>query len=338
MIELDGSFGEGGGQILRTALSLSLCTGQPFVIDRIRAGRQKPGLLRQHLTAVQAAQAIGSANTEGAALGSQRLVFRPGAVRGGDYRFAIGTAGSCTLVLQTVLPALLCADATSTVTVSGGTHNPSAPPADFLQHAFLPLLARMGVEASLELLAHGFYPAGGGEVRLRVTPTPALRALQLCERGGPGETRAESWISGVPGHVAERELATVRQRLGLNEALCTVRTPERRQGPGNVLLVFVPSETVCEVFAGFGEHGVSAERVAHGVCREVNAYLASGATVGEHLADQLLLPMALAGGGSFTTATISSHCRTNMAVIERFLPVRFEVADEGGRHRVGVRA
>lgn len=336
MIELDGSFGEGGGQILRTALSLSLCTGSPFVIDRIRAGRQKPGLLRQHLTAVQAAQAIGSAGVEGATLGSQRLEFRPAALRGGDYRFAIGTAGSCTLVLQTLLPALLRADGPSTVTISGGTHNPAAPPADFLQQAFLPLLGRMGVETSLEVLAHGFFPAGGGELRLRITPTPTLSPLHLPERGATGETRAESWISGVPGHVAERELATVRQRLGLTEVQCAVRTPERRQGPGNVLLVFVPSAAVCEVFSGFGEHGVSAERVANGVCREVQAYLASGASVGEHLADQLLLPMALAGGGSFTAATISSHCRTNMAVIERFLPVKFRVSEGDGWQRVEV--
>lgn len=336
MIELDGSFGEGGGQILRTALALSLCTGQPFRIENIRAGRQKPGLLRQHLTAVQAAQAVGDAVAEGAALGSQTLSFTPGRVRGGDYRFAIGTAGSCTLVLQTVLPALLSADTPSTVTVSGGTHNPAAPPADFLQHAFLPLLARMGVEASLEIVAHGFFPAGGGELRLTVKPAPSLLPIQLKDRGSFSEGRAESWLCGVPGHVAERELATVRQRLGWSEGQCAVRTPEQRRGPGNVLLLFLPAEAVCEVFTGFGEHQVSAERVANGACRAAQAYMASGAAVGEHLADQLLLPMALAGSGSFTASAVSSHCRTNMRIIERFLPVRFKIHADGERQEIRV--
>lgn len=176
MIALDGAQGEGGGQILRSALSLSMITGQPFTITGIRAGRAKPGLLRQHLTAVKAAAEICRATVEGAELGSQRLVFRPGTVRGGDYRFAIGSAGSCTLVLQTVLPALWFADGPSRVEVSGGTDNPSAPPADFIRRVLEPLLARIGVHQQTTLLRHGFYPAGGGVVATEVL----CRCVERC--------------------------------------------------------------------------------------------------------------------------------------------------------------
>lgn len=173
MIALDGAQGEGGGQILRSALSLSMITGQPFTITGIRAGRAKPGLLRQHLTAVKAAAEICRATVEGAELGSQRLLFRPGTVRGGDYRFAIGSAGSCTLVLQTVLPALWFADGPSRVEVSGGTDNPSAPPADFIRRVLEPLLAKIGIHQQTTLLRHGFYPAGGGSGGISRRPTGA---------------------------------------------------------------------------------------------------------------------------------------------------------------------
>jgi RNA 3'-terminal phosphate cyclase (ATP) len=206
-IELDGAQGEGGGQILRTALTLSMLTGTPFQIEHIRAGRSKPGLLRQHLTAVQAATEISGATVEGAEAGSQTLRFTPGPIRGGDYRFAIGTAGSCTLVLQTILPALWFADAPSTVSVSGGTHNRAAPPVDFLIRAWLPLVARMGVLQTLALKRHGFYPAGGGEVLATVTPCAgALGTLHLVERGAQQALRADGIVAGVRGGVARREL------------------------------------------------------------------------------------------------------------------------------------
>src|SRR2546428_9297761 len=160
MITIDGSFGEGGGQILRTALSLSLATGTPFRIENIRAGRKKAGLLRQHLTAVLAAAEIGAAEIEGATLGSTMLTFTPKSVRAGEYRFAVGTAGSGTLVFQTILPALLRASAATRVTIEGGTHNSAAPPFDFLDRTFLPLIRKMGATVSLKLERYGFYPAG----------------------------------------------------------------------------------------------------------------------------------------------------------------------------------
>src|SRR5947207_15592691 len=168
MITIDGSQGEGGGQILRTSLALSLVTGQPFCMERIRVRRQKPGLLRQHLTAVEAAKTVGCAEVEGAEMNSQTLEFRPGPVTPGNYRFAVGTAGSATLVLQTVLPSLLTASGKSTLTLEGGTHNPLAPPFDFLVGSFMPLIRRMGATVELDLKAPGFFPAGGGRFHARI--------------------------------------------------------------------------------------------------------------------------------------------------------------------------
>lgn len=183
MISIDGSFGEGGGQILRTSLSLSLATGKPFRIENIRAGRQKPGLLRQHLTAVLAAADVGGAKIEGATLGSQTLAFSPGEVRPGEYRFSVGTAGSGTLVFQTVFPALMLASGGSRITIEGGTHNSAAPPFDFLARTFLPLMERMGPKVHLQFDRYGFYPAGGGCFCAVVEPVARLRPLNLGERG-----------------------------------------------------------------------------------------------------------------------------------------------------------
>lgn len=332
-LTLDGAQGEGGGQILRSALTLSMITGTPFRIARIRAKRKKPGLLRQHLTAIQAAAAISAAQVEGALTGSQSLAFAPQAIRGGDYRFAIGTAGSCTLVLQTVLPALWYADAPSTVSVSGGTHNPGAPPADFLIRAWLPLMRRMGAVAELELLRHGFYPAGGGEVRARVAPS-RLAPLELCEHGELRAMRADAIVAAVPGNVARRELDVVARAFsGIDTQ---IRELSPREGPGNALLLEFEHEHVTELFTGFGERGVSAETVAGRVVNEARAWLASGAAVGEHLADQLVLPLALAGGGGFTTHVQASHLTTNLDVIGRFLPVNAKVEPAGRGWRISI--
>ena len=323
MIALDGAQGEGGGQILRSALSLSMITGQPFTITGIRAGRAKPGLLRQHLTAVKAAAEICRATVEGAELGSQRLVFRPGTVRGGDYRFAIGSAGSCTLVLQTVLPALWFADGPSRVEVSGGTDNPSAPPADFIRRVLEPLLAKIGIHQQTTLLRHGFYPAGGGVVATEVSPVASFNTLQLGERGNIVQMRGEVLLAGVPRHVAEREIATLAGSFSLHEQ--NIHNLPRDQGPGNTERFFV-----------VGEKRVSAEVVAAQLVKEVKRYLASTAAVGEYLADQLVLPMALAGAGEFTVAHPSCHLLTNIAVVERFLPVRFSLIETDGVTRVSI--
>jgi RNA 3'-terminal phosphate cyclase (ATP) len=337
-IELDGSQGEGGGQILRTALSLSMITGTPFRIEKIRAGRSKPGLLRQHLTAVNAAAAVCGAEVEGAVPGALTLSFAPGAIRGGDYRFAIGTAGSCTLVLQTVAPALWFADGPATLTVSGGTHNPAAPPADFLIRSWLPLVRAMGVDMDIELLRHGFYPAGGGEVKAGIRPLAdpgaGLSPLMLETRGELREIRATAVVAGVPGDVALRELDRLAAQLGPVDR--ELRQLPSREGPGNVLMVDLAYPHFAEVFTGFGERGLPAERVADGVAKLVRQFRDGTGAVGEHLADQLLLPLALAGKGGFTTTTLSSHLRTNIEVIEKFMPVEFRCEKAAGGYRVAV--
>ncbi|WP_417068920.1 RNA 3'-terminal phosphate cyclase [Niveibacterium terrae] len=338
MVELDGSQGEGGGQILRTALTLSMITGIPFRIERIRAKRRKPGLLRQHLTAVNAAAQICGAQVQGAEPGSLSLTFTPGTIRSGDYRYAIGTAGSCTLVLQTVLPALWFADAPSTVRVSGGTHNSAAPPADFLQRAWLPLMQRMGVDMELELLRHGFYPAGGGELRARVQPLKTLHPLHLSERGELLQARATAVVAGVSGDVAARELDALNEELAgaLGEVAGEIRGLPSREGPGNALLLELQYAGATELFTAFGEKGLPAQTVASRLAREVLAFHRSGAPIGEHLADQLLLPMALSGGGSFRISTLSSHLQTNMKVIETFLPAEISTTAEMGAYRINI--
>lgn len=321
MIEIDGSQGEGGGQVLRTALTLSMITGQPFRISNIRANRSKPGLMRQHLASVKAATEISGAKVEGDALGSTGLTFAPGAIMAGVYEFQIGTAGSSTLVLQTVVPALLYAQGESVVRVSGGTHNSKAPPAEFLQRAYGRAMADMGAQVEFVLERTGFYPAGGGAVRATVQPLAAWRHLALEARGERREAYAESLVAAVPGGVAKRELDCVASAMGWSGEQLRFRTLPDNWGPGNALLITLDHEHVTEVFVAFGEKARRAEEVARDAVAQARRFIASGAAVSEHLADQLLVPMALAGGGSFTMDVLSQHTRTNAEVIARFLPV-----------------
>ncbi|SFG99904.1 RNA 3'-terminal phosphate cyclase (ATP) [Duganella sp. CF458] len=321
MIEIDGSQGEGGGQVLRTALTLSMITGQPFRISNIRANRSKPGLMRQHLASVKAATEISGAKVEGDTLGSTSLAFAPGAIKSGVYEFQIGTAGSSTLVLQTVVPALLYAPGESVVRVSGGTHNSKAPPAEFLQRAYGRAMADMGAQVEFVLERTGFYPAGGGAVRATVKPLAGWRQLALEARGERREAYAESLVAAVPGGVAKRELDCVASAMGWSGDQLRFRTLPDNWGPGNALLITLDHEHVTEVFVAFGEKARRAEEVARDAVAQARRFIASGAAVSEHLADQLLVPMALAGGGSFTMDVLSQHTRTNAEVIARFLPV-----------------
>lgn len=336
VIELDGAIG--GGQVLRSALSLSMVTGQAFRIERVRARRSRPGLLRQHLTAVMAAAQVCGAKIQGAELGSQTLSFEPGPIRGGDYRFAIGTAGSCTLVLQTLLPALLLAPQASRVRISGGTHNPLAPPTDFLSRSWLPLLRRMGAKVELTLLRHGFVPAGGGEIDVRVQPSQ-LSALHLCERGVPLSQQAFALTAGLAPSVGVRELERVAQRLNMASAALNAVILDPACGPGNVLLLEYTFEHVTEVFSAFGQASLRSEKVADTAIDQATDWLHSDAAVGEHLADQLLLPMVLAAGGSFTTPRMTEHLHSNISVIERFVPITIQCQEEGAdRLKVEVHA
>jgi RNA 3'-terminal phosphate cyclase (ATP) len=328
MIHLDGSRGEGGGQILRTALGLSLLTQKPFRISQIRAGRSKPGLMRQHLVAVESAAKIGNARVEGAELGSRELSFTPGPVQPGDYHFAIGSAGSATLVFQAVLPALLTAKSPSKLTLEGGTHNPFAPPYDFLERAFLPQLRKTGAEVTLELERPGYYPAGGGRMHVHIQPVAHLNPFTLLERGAERRRVVTATVAALPGQVARREIDTFGERLGWPASQRKIETERRSSGPGNVLVAEIEYEHLTEVFVGFGEKGVSAEQVANGVAEQVEAYLAGDAPVGEYLADQLLLPLALADGGGYRTGEPSLHTTTQVETLKFFLETRVAIERE----------
>jgi RNA 3'-terminal phosphate cyclase (ATP) len=339
MLTIDGSFGEGGGQILRSSLALSLVTGQPFRLVNIRAGRQKPGLLAQHLTAVRAAAAVGGAAVEGATPGSRSLTFRPGRVTPGEYEFSIGTAGSATLVLQAVLPALLMAGGPSRLTLSGGTHNPGAPPYDYLHDVFVPLVNRLGPHVAMSLERPGFFPAGGGRFSVQVEPARSWQPLHLlaCEdvareepaHVAPLRVSAKALIARLPLHIAQRELAVVARELSVSERDLTVEEIKNSAGPGNVLLIRMDRNASSEMVTGFGRRGVPAEDVAGTAAAEAQAFLATGMPVGPHLADQLLIPLALAGGGSFEASELTLHATTNIEVVQKFLDV--EVRVEGAR-------
>jgi len=338
MRTVDGSQGEGGGQVLRTTLALSLLTGEPVTLVHIRAGRARPGLMRQHLAAVQLASRVGDAEVEGAAPGSQRLVFRPRGVTPGDYEMSVGTAGSATLVLQTVLPALLVARGPTTLVLEGGTHNPLAPPFDFLAESFLPLVNRMGPRVEARLERWGFYPAGGGRMVVRVRPAERVAPLELLDGGPVRRVGARAVVAGLSADIARRELAVLERRLGWTSDTLHVEQRPASEGPGNVLLATIQREQVTEVATGFGEKGRSAEAVAEEVASEVSAYLEAGVPVGAHLADQLLIPMAMAGAGAFRTLPLSLHARTQVQLLEQLTGARFTVRQLAGRTEVSVAA
>lgn len=345
-IEIDGAMGEGGGQVLRTSLSLSAVTGRPVRIRRIRANRAKPGLMRQHLTAVIAAARAANAEVVGAAVGSTELTFTPGARTADDpaapplhLELAVGTAGSTTLVLQTLLPILLTSRAAAFVRIEGGTHNSMAPPFDFLVRSFLPLVARMGRPVDARLVRHGFYPAGGGVLEVRVAAKPVgalLEPIELLERGADRARRARALLVNLPRSIGEREIQVVCDRLRWKADWCEIAVLGDTPGVGNVLHLELESDALTEVITAFGERGVTAEKVAERAVTDAKHYLATDAPVGEHLADQLLLPMALAGGGVFRTGALSRHATTNIDVIRSFLDVPIAVhADD--RHTATVR-
>ena len=322
MITIDGSEGEGGGQILRTSLALSALTGTPVHIERIRARRPKPGLQRQHLVAVQAAARVCGGYLEGAELNSCELTFTPQTqpdlqFTGGTYEFDIGTAGSTTLVLQTILPILLQADGPSTVIIRGGTHNGMSPPVEFLRDSFLPVLQRLGIHVEITLERHGFYPAGGGAIRAIIQPWVRRAALELLERGKAIDRHAEVLLANLPAHVASREAMALKHALHWSHAEVTEREVVAH-GPGNAVLAHLRYAHVTACMSAIGEQRKSAEHVAEECAKQVRRYLDGDAPVCEHLADQLLLPLALGAGGRFRTCQPSAHARTNAAVIARF--------------------
>ena len=317
-ITIDGGWGEGGGQILRTSLSLSMCLGKEVVIKNIRSGRKKPGLMRQHLTCVLAAQEICDASVTGAELGSQEVRFSPGNIKAGKYKFSIGTAGSTSLVFQTILPALIVADKDSEVCFEGGTHNMCAPSFEFINKCFIETLKGMNITVKCKLNRYGFYPNGGGQWTSKISRPVDLKALQLVERGKQKERCATAFISQIPTGVSKRELDEVKRKLEWNSDEMIEKVVDS-YGPGNLISLKLAYENTTQLFEAVAQRGLSAERVAMKAISKLVRYKNSSAVVGEYLADQLLIPMVLTAGGSFVTHVLSAHAKTNLDVIHHFL-------------------
>ena len=332
MIEIDGSQGEGGGQIIRSSLALSAVTGKPFKITNIRAGRKKSGLKRQHVTGVNAAREITGGAVVGAELNSPELTFIPGPIQTRDFHFKIGTAGSTTLVAQTVLPALMMADQPSSITIEGGTHNPGGPPFDFLERVYLPQIEKMGPKFKTQIESYGFYPVGGGKIKIEIQPSGSLVGSSLMKRKQKMKAKLIALVSKLPMHIAERELDIIRRKGKWHESECYPIEIKNSPGPGNVVMMELNSGNVNEIITGYGSPGVRAEDVARKTFRDAKPYLAWEYPVGEYLADQLLLPMGLAAAqeqaavsSEFTTGPLSLHATTHIDILKKFLDIEIAV-------------
>ena len=325
MIHIDGSFGEGGGQILRTSLALSMLTGQKLKIENIRAKRKKPGLLRQHLTSVDAAAQICQGQVSGNELHSPQLEFIPGEIMPGSFHFMIGTAGSTTLVLQTILPALMTAKAESQIVVEGGTHNPYAPPYHFFERAFGRVINSLGPELTLNLERIGFFPAGGGRISVRVHPAARLGQIDLTDKGPLVEHFAMAISAQISPEIGEKEIERVMRRLNMSAEECSAQMVDS-VGPGNILIIGLHHQNVTEVFTGFGQISVPLKKVVEHAVRACQFYQTSDVPVGVYLADQLLIPMAMAGKGRFKTQKPSLHTLTNIEVIRQFMAVQIKAS------------
>ncbi|HBA90022.1 MAG TPA: RNA 3'-phosphate cyclase [Geobacter sp.] len=335
MIEIDGSMGEGGGQVLRSALSLSCLTGKGFRIGNIRKSRSKPGLMNQHLMAVHSAARIASAELSGDRLGSQQLAFVPRGVQSGNYSFDIGTAGSTTLVLQTVMPPLLAASVRSQVIVTGGTHVPFSPSWNYFAEVFLPALARLGVRAEAAVDSCGFYPRGGGRVRCRLEPVRALSPLWAMERGRLLRVSGCSAVGNLPRSIAERQLASalslLQGELGRDLAVQVDIRELQVYGQGTFIFLAGEYEQGRAGFTALGARGKPAEQVGEEAAREFLEHHHSGLPIDPHLADQLVLYLARAQGRStFATSRITRHLETNLQVAGLFLELQTHITGEEG--------
>ncbi|MEM8533447.1 MAG: RNA 3'-terminal phosphate cyclase [Chloroflexota bacterium] len=349
VIEIDGSYGEGGGQVLRTSLALAILTQQSTRISRIRAGRRKPGLAPQHLTVVRALASLCDADVQGDSIGSTELVFQPRSpVEAGDYHFDVaeasrgGSAGAVTLIFQALLYPLLSAPSVSYLTLQGGTHVAWSPPFDHLTHVYFPMISRMGVQLASQLERSGFYPAGGGQLMSTIVgqnlsvqdgdELVSLRPLMLETRGELQQVTVVVTLSQLPPHIAQRMIERVQAELrDIAPAIAVEVHNVDGPGPGVSLCLVAEYAHVLAGFSVLGEKGKSAEQVADEACQALLEHDGTGLAVEEHLADQLLLPMALARGRSgFRTSCVTQHLLTNAHIIRHFVPVHIEIqGDEG---------
>ncbi len=334
MVHIDGSYGEGGGQILRTALALSTLLNRPIQLTRIRAGRKNPGLQPQHLKSIEALAKITEATTEGVHIGSEAITFIPKKIRPGNYEFDIGTAGSVTLLLQALLLPLSLSESTSHLVLTGGTHVEWSPPFHYLSEVLFPVLSSMGIEAKADIKKWGWYPKGGGRVEMGIYPASGIKPVTLTHRGALKRIYGLSASSNLPSHVAERQrdqaLKRVEQELNL-EGKIEVLSEMPSLGQGSFLFLVVESERVRAGFSSLGRKGKRAEEVADEVVDSIKEYLRSEACIDPHLADQLVPFMAFAKGeSSFTTTKITEHLLTNLWVIEHFINLSVAISGKRG--------
>jgi RNA 3'-phosphate cyclase len=344
MVHIDGSFGEGGGQMLRTSLALSCMLGKPVMIANIRKARKNPGLQPQHLTAVKAAATIARAEIQGAELSSTSLSFRPNRPLGGTYDFDVaekrGSAGSTSLVLQTILLPLCLAEHASVITVNGGTHVPWSPSFHYLRSVVAPLLFRIGVSVELSITSWGWYPLGGGQVSARISPARALIPYKLTDRGRLLRITGISAVSNLPHHIAERQRSralAVLSSQGMDASIEILSAPS--PGKGSFLFLAAEFENFSAGFGGLGAIGKRAEEVADEACKELLSYLRTKGSLDPHLADQIVPWLAFCQGPSeFTTSRITSHLLTNLWVVRQFMDIDARVeGNEGEAGRVVIR-
>jgi RNA 3'-terminal phosphate cyclase (ATP) len=341
MIDIDGAQGEGGGQVLRTSLALSLITGKAFRLRNIRAGRARPGLQAQHLMSVQAAAKIGKAKLRGASLGSSDLTFEPGHVSAGDYHFEIGTAGATSLVLHTIYLPLTLAGNPSNVSIEGGTHVKASPCFDFLARTWAAYVRVLGIRIDMQIDRAGFYPRGGGMIRASIEPTARILPFPGMTSTSVGHATIVGGVAGLLAHVGERLVQTAVDRLRELTLEVGVKRETWQGGPGCMLGIELPTEPAPTFLFSLGEKGKPAEAVAHEAVDQVAKFLAiESLGVDEHSADQLLLPLALADGRSeFRVSANSSHLLTNAAIVQLFVDRRIVIdAAEGMPGKVTVEA
>ncbi len=335
LVEIDGSYGEGGGQILRTALAFSAILKIPLRVKNVRATRKNPGLGNQHLAAVNALARISGATSQGNKIGSQTLTFIPQEIRPGDYEFKIGTAGSVTLLLQAIFLPLCLARGGSTLTLVGGTHVPWSPPFHYFSQVLLPNLKPMRVSAEAMIEKWGFYPKGGGRVQLKINPIDGLEPVSLIERGLLKKISGISAIANLPKHVAERQteqaLKRIRRELKINPEIA-ILSDAPSIGQGSFLFLLAEYEGIVVGFSSLGGRGKPAEKVADEAVDYLKDYVESDGCVDSHLADQLVPFMALARGtSSFTTQRITEHLLTNLWVVAHFVETKIQTWGELGR-------
>lgn len=333
MVKIDGSYGEGGGQILRTALTLAALLRNPVEVSNIRAKRGNPGLRPQHRISAQAVCQISQGEIEGGEIGSPILRFHPGRIREGRYTFRIPTAGSTGMIFQTILPLLSFSQGRSQVALEGGTHTAWSPPADYIRDVFLPTLRGIGVEAELRIIRWGWFPRGQGRIEVNIEPSSALQPFSWKSRGELQRHKGLSTVSNLPLSIAQRETRRLSQRLkekGFPAQMEIIQAPS--VGKGTSLLLVAEFRGIFAGFEGLGERGKRAEEVADEVADAFFSFMDGDGAVDPHLADQLIIYMALAEGeSSFTTSRITQHLLTNIWVVEKFLPLRFEVEGELGK-------